>query len=302
MGSPDFSVPTLKKMNENFNVVGVFTQPPRPSGRGMSVKKSPIQLIAEDLNLKIYTPTSLKNNDVENEIINLMPDYLIVVAYGLILPEKILKIPKYAAINGHASLLPKWRGASPIQRSIEAGEKETGCTSMLMEKGLDTGPILLQKKIQTFDDDVISIYKKLSNLTASCLLETIEKYSLDKIKPIKQNIKKASYAHKLNKKEGKINWKLSAEEIFNKLKAFKIFPGIYTYFNNEELKIIDGNPVNETHNSNPGTILNNKNFFYVACGKQTVFSINLIQKPGKNILRFSEFLRGSKINVGEIFD
>ena len=304
MGSPDFSIPTLKTMNKNFNVVGVFTQPPRPSGRGMKLKKSPVHLIAEELNLKIYTPKSLKNNnEVKKEISDLNPDYLIVVAYGIILPEKILKIPKYGAINGHASLLPKWRGASPIQRSLELGEKETGCTSMFMEKGLDTGPILLQKKIKPlYNDDAISIHKKLSKLTASCLLETIKKYSLREINPIKQNSKIASYANKLNKKEGMINWKLTAEEIFNKLKAFKIFPGIYTYVNSEELKIIDGNPVTELHSSCPGTILKNQNVFHVACGKKTIFSINLLQKPGKKILSFSEFLRGSQIKVGDIFD
>ena len=304
MGSPDFSIPTLHIMNKNFNVVGVFTQPPRPSGRGMNLKRSPVHLIADELNLKIYTPKSLKNNnEVKKEISDLKPDYLIVVAYGIILPEKILKIPKYGAINGHASLLPKWRGASPIQRSLEFGEKETGCTSMFMEKGLDTGPILIQKKIKTqYKDDAISIHKKLSKLTASCLLETVEKFSLGEIKPIKQNSKKASYANKLNKKEGRINWHLTAEEIFNKLKAFKIFPGVYTYSNNEELKIIDGHPASETHNLSPGTILKNQNTFNIACGKQTIFSINLIQKPGKKILTFSEFLRGSKIKVGDIFD
>tara|TARA_B100000965_G_C19563200_1_gene745548 strand:- start:802 stop:1722 length:921 start_codon:yes stop_codon:yes gene_type:complete len=303
MGTPEFSIPTLKKINEYHNLIGVFTQPPRPSGRGMSLKKSPVHIFAEKLNLNIYCPKLLNNENIQNKITNFKPDFIIVVAYGLILPDKILKVPKFASINGHASLLPKWRGASPIQRSIESGDKETGCTSMLMESGLDTGPILLQKKLDILNnDDCIKIYEKLSKLTSECIIETIEKFSKGSIQQIEQDPNKVSYAKKLKKEDGIIQWELKSLEIFNKLRAFKSFPGLFTFFNLNQLNIIDGSPVDKKHNEKPGTILSVKNSILVACGNKTSFSIKYIKKTGKKILSTNEFLNGFKLKEGDIFD
>ena len=303
MGTPEFSIPTLKKINECHNLIGVFTQPPRPSGRGMNLKKSPIHLLAEKLNLNVYCPKLLNNKKIENEIKNFKPDFIVVIAYGLILPEKILKIPKFGSINGHASLLPKWRGASPIQRSIEAGDKETGCTTMLMNSGLDTGPILLQKKINILNnDDSITIYEKLSQLTSECIIETLEKFSKGTIHQIEQNQNKVSYAKKLKKEEGMIQWELSSLEIFNKFRAFKSFPGSFTFFNLDQLNVIDGFPVEKEHNKKPGTILSTKNSILVACGNKTSFSIKQIKKTGKKILSTNEFLNGFKLKEGDVFD
>ena len=302
MGTPEFSIPTLKMVNENFNLKAVFTQSPKRANRGMSFKKSPVQHYAEKFGIKVFYPDTLKKKKIERQIKLIKPDYLVVVAYGLILPANILEIPKFGAINGHASLLPKWRGASPIQRSIESGDRETGCTSMLMDDGLDTGPILLQKKLKIENEDnTLLIHDKLSKLTSICLLETLEKFTLGKINPIFQDHHNASYAKKLIKGEGIINWGLTSKEVYNKLRAFQPFPGLFTTFNSQELKIIDGEIINQKHDSSPGTILSIDNSIIVACGERTSFLISIIQKSGKKKLRTNEFLRGFNLQKGDVF-
>ena len=219
------------------------------------------------------------------------------------IPKQILQMPKFIPINGHASLLPKWRGAAPIQRSLEAGENLTGCTAMLMEPGLDSGPILLQKKLKILkNDDSISIHNKLSYLTADCLLHAVDKYLKGKLKPRKQNPLKASYAKKLMKEEGSIDWKMSSFKIYDKLRAFRPFPGVYAILNGFKLKIIDGTPLKLNHNQKEGTVLETKFKLVVACGNNTAFSILTIQKAGKNKLSYSEFLKGTKIEKGYFFE
>ncbi len=303
MGTPEFAVPSLKGFNSNHDVVAVFTQSQKPAGRGMKSKKTPINLIAEKLGLPIYTPKNLSKNDVYLLLKSFNFDFIIVVAYGLILPKKILQTPKFIPINGHASLLPKWRGAAPIQRSIEAGENLTGCTAMLMEPGLDSGPILLQKKLNLLkNDDSISIHQKLSYLTADCLLQAVDKFEKGKIQPKIQNPLKVTYAKKLIKEEGLIDWKISSFKIYDKLRAFRPFPGLYTILNGIKLKIIDGIPIKLIHNQKEGTVLENKFKLIIACGNNTAFSILKIQKPGKNKLNYSEFLKGTQIEKGYLFE
>ncbi len=303
MGTPEFAIPSLIEFAKYHHVLCVFTQPPKPFGRGMNLKKTPIHIQAERLNLKVYSPSSLTEKKIKPLLTQYAPDMLIVVAYGIILPKSILKIPKLGAINGHASLLPKWRGSAPIQRAIEAGDTETGCSIMLMDSGLDTGPILLQKKLNILkEDDSISIHKKLSNITSKCLLEASERFLKGKIKLTKQNNSKASYAKKLRKEEGQIKWELSSNQIYNKMRAFKPYPGIFTKYKSEKLKIISGKPLNRNHEFKPGTVLTTKNELLIACGENSVFIVQSIQKEGKKILNSKEFLRGSVINSGAIFD
>tara|TARA_B100000963_G_scaffold260710_1_gene228948 strand:+ start:227 stop:1153 length:927 start_codon:yes stop_codon:yes gene_type:complete len=303
MGTPEFSIPTLDLLNKNYNLIGVFTQPPRPSGRGMKEIKSSIQQYSEKNKLNFYTPNNLKNNDTLKLLKSLNPDLIVVVAYGLLIPEIILKIPLYGCINGHASLLPKWRGAAPIQRAIESGDKKTGCTSMLMEKGLDTGPMIHKKEIIIkMEDDVINLFKSLSLLTAECLDETIKKLISGDTKQIPQNHSKASYAHKLIKEEGLIKWNSNSLDIYNKMRAFKIFPGTYFYYKNDKINIIDGYPLNKKHNQNPGTILKTSDNIQIACSKNTVFQINVLKKSGKKSMSAKEFLNGNNLNVGELID
>ena len=303
MGTPEFAVPTLDILNKKYNVIGVFTQPPRPSGRGMKEIKSSIQEYSEKNKLNFYTPKNLKNDDTLKLLKSLNPDLIVVVAYGLLIPEVILKIPSYGCINGHASLLPKWRGAAPIQRAIEAGDIKTGCTSMLMEKGLDTGPMIHKKEIFIkMDNDVIDLFKSLSLLTAECLHETIQKLISGDSKQTPQNNLEASYAHKLTKEEGLINWNNNSLDIYNKMRAFKIFPGTYFYYKNDKINIIDGYPLDKTHNENPGTILTTSNNIQIACSKNTIFQINSLKKSGKKSMSAKEFLNGNNLNVGEVID
>ena len=302
MGTPDFAVPSLKLLAAQYNILAVYSQPPRPNGRGMKTIESPIQSIAKKLNLKTMTPHTLKSDDVFEEYKKLKPDVVVVVAYGLILPEKYLKIPKFGCVNGHASNLPRWRGAAPIQRAIEAGDTTSGSCIMIMEKGMDTGPILLSKKINIENNDTSkSLHDKLSDLTAQILEEALYKYTKGILLPQKQEIEGIKYAHKIKKIESEIDWNLTALEISNKVRAFYPFPGTFTNGPNGLIKIITTQSNNDVHDQPPGTILNIGKKIFVACGNKTTLEILEVQKPGKNIISALAYLNGIKLSVGDKF-
>jgi len=302
MGTPDFAVPSLKLLAAQYNILAVYSQPPRPNGRGMKTIESPIQSIAKKLNLKTMTPHTLKSDDVFEEYKKLKPDVVVVVAYGLILPEKYLKIPKFGCVNGHASNLPRWRGAAPIQRAIEAGDTTSGSCIMIMEKGMDTGPILLSKKINIENNDTSkSLHDKLSDLTAQLLEEALYKYTKGILLPQKQEIEGIKYAHKIKKIESEIDWNLTALEISNKVRAFYPFPGTFTNGPNGLIKIITTQSNNDVHGQPPGTILNIGKKIFVACGNNTTLEILEVQKPGKNIISALAYLNGIKLSVGDKF-
>lgn len=302
MGTPDFAVPSLKLLAAQYNILAVYSQPPRPNGRGMKTIESPIQSIAKKLNLKTMTPHTLKSDDVFEEYKKLKPDVVVVVAYGLILPEKYLKIPKFGCVNGHASNLPRWRGAAPIQRAIEAGDTTSGSCIMIMEKGMDTGPILLSKKINIENNDTSkSLHDKLSDLTAQLLEEALYKYTKGILLPQKQEIEGIKYAHKIKKIESEIDWNLTALEISNKVRAFYPFPGTFTNGPNGLIKIITTQSNNDVHDQPHGTILNIGKKIFVACGNNTTLEILEVQKPGKNIISALAYLNGIKLSVGDKF-
>ena len=302
MGTPDFAVPSLKLLAARYNILAVYSQPPRPNGRGMKTIESPIQSTAKKLNLKTMTPHTLKSDDVFDEYKKLKPDVVVVVAYGLILPEKYLKIPKFGCVNGHASNLPRWRGAAPIQRAIEAGDTTSGSCIMIMEKGMDTGPILLSKKINIENNDTSkSLHDKLSDLTAQLLEEALYKYTKGILLPQKQEIEGIKYAHKIKKIESEIDWNLTALEISNKVRAFYPFPGTFTNGPNGLIKIITTQSNNDVHDQPPGTILNIGKKIFVACGNNTTLEILEVQKPGKNIISALAYLNGIKLSVGDKF-
>jgi len=302
MGTPDFAVPSLKLLAAQYNILAVYSQPPRPNGRGMKTIESPIQSTAKKLNLKTMTPHTLKSDDVFEEYKKLKPDVVVVVAYGLILPEKYLKIPKFGCVNGHASNLPRWRGAAPIQRAIEAGDTTSGSCIMIMEKGMDTGPILLSKKINIENNDTSkSLHDKLSDLTAQILEEALYKYTKGILLPQKQEIEGIKYAHKIKKIESEIDWNLTAVEISNKVRAFFPFPGTFTNGPNGLIKIITTQSNNDVHDQPPGTILNVGKKIFVACGNKTTLEILEVQKPGKNIISALAYLNGIKLSVGDKF-
>ena len=302
MGTPNFAVPSLKLLAANNNILAVFSQPARPNGRGMKTIESPIENLAKKLNLKTITPHTLKDDKIFLEYKKLNPDIVIVVAYGLILPERFLKIPKFGCINGHASLLPRWRGAAPIQRAIEAGDNKTGSCIMIMEKEMDTGPIILSKKINIDDNDTSKLlHDKLSQLTAEMLMKTIENYKNGKISAVKQSLKGITYAKKINKNESKVNWNLSAKEIANKIRAFNPYPGTFTNGPNGLIKIVAANAIDKKHSFEPGTVVDTNKKITIACGKQSMLEIKELQKPGKNIISSLAFLNGTHISIGEKF-
>ena len=302
MGTPDFAVPSLKLLAAQYNILAVYSQPPRPNGRGMKTIESPIQSMAKKLNLKTLTPHTLKSDDVFEEYKKLKPDVVVVVAYGLILPEKYLKIPKFGCVNGHASNLPRWRGAAPIQRAIEAGDTTSGSCIMIMEKGMDTGPILLSKKINIENNDTSkSLHDKLSDLTAQLLEKALYKYTKGILLPQKQEIEGIKYAHKIKKIESEIDWNLTSLEISNKVRAFYPFPGTFTNGPNGLIKIITTQSNNDIHDKPPGTILNIGKKIFVACGNNTTLEILEVQKPGKNIISALAYLNGIKLSVGDKF-
>jgi len=302
MGTPDFAVPSLKLLANNHNVLCAFSQPARPNGRGMKIKDSPVEKAAKDLNILTLTPSSLKNDDVFSNFKELNPDIVVVVAYGLILPEKYLKIPKFGCINGHASLLPRWRGAAPIQRAIEAGDKKTGSCIMLMEKGMDTGPVILSRSIDICQsDNAQRIHDKLSNITAEILIDAIKGYTIGNIEPVPQKEIGIKYANKIEKAEAEIDWEEGSKEIYNKIRAFDPFPGTFTFLHNNLIKIVSSRLGNNTHESEPGTIIEVGKKIIVACGKKTTLEIVSLQKPGKKIISTIEFLNGTKIMIGEKF-
>jgi methionyl-tRNA formyltransferase len=302
MGTPEFAVPSLNLLAKHHEVVAIYSQPPRANGRGMSVKKTPIHNLAIKLKIPIFTPSTLKNDDTLSTFKTLKPDIVVVVAYGLILPSNYLEIPKYGCINGHASLLPRWRGAAPIQRAIEAGDKETGSCIMVMEKGMDTGPLILSNKITISEDDnAQTLHDKLSVLTSKSLIVAIKMYVEENFVPKKQDNLGVMYAKKIEKNDSIIDWSLSSGMIFNKIRALHISPGTYTIGQSGTLKIINANVIKQSHNLSPGTIIENNNTLIVACGKNTSLEIKKVQKPGKNIISIPAYLNGTKLNIGDKF-
>ena len=294
MGTPKFAVPILRHLSNKFNIKCVFTQPPSKSNRGQKLTKSPIHISAEELNLKIKTP---KNIDEEFEYLKeLNLDLGIVVAYGQILPKKVLNLSKKGFLNIHASLLPKWRGAAPIQRSILSNEKETGVSFMKINEKLDSGPICNKYKIEISDQDNTEILSgKLSNLSAEKIFENVQKILKDEAIFEDQNEAQATYAKKIKKNEGKINWKEDAYIILAKVNGLYPKPGCWFNFENNRYKILKA--VLSGQNKKPGEILDEK--LTISCGSKSIKVIK-IQREGKKPQSVEDFLLGSKLKKGVI--
>ena len=296
MGTPEFSVPTLKILaNSKYNLEFIYTQPPNKSSRGQKLKTTPVHKAAEKLNLKIKTPNSLNEKNVYNHFKSIKPFIVVVVAYGQIIPKNYLNIPEKGFINIHASLLPKWRGAAPIQRSIMNQEKETGISFMKIEEGLDTGPFINQIRIDISKDDTTeSLSNALSKLAAENILNILEIIVQNKVNFIKQDETKASYAPKIKKSESKILWREKASNIISKINGLNPSPGAWFEYKGIRYKVFKAKIYHLT--GEPGKILD-KNFS-IACADQSI-SILEIQKEGKKKLNIKDFLVGAKITVGD---
>ena len=294
MGTPIFSVPILKSLYQNgYPVSVVYTQPPNKSSRGQKLKNSPIHNISEILNLEVRTPLNLKNNEDEyNYLKNLNADLAIVVAYGQIIPEEFLNLTKYGFINIHASLLPKWRGAAPIQRSIMNLDKETGISFMKIVKKLDEGPVCKKLNIKISErDNYETLSDKLSSLASENMLDIIDDIFEEKVLYEEQNHEKATYAKKILKSEGEIKWSENAENILGKINGLYPSPGAWFIYKGERYKILNAELGFKSDQA--GKVVDNN--LEIACGNNKSIKVIQIQRQGKNIQNIGEFLLGSSI-------
>jgi methionyl-tRNA formyltransferase len=295
MGTPGFAVPPLETLSEKgFDIVLVVTQPDKRQGRGKKIVSSPVKNTAAKLGLEIFQPEKIKSDEAFEKLKSYDPDFLIVAAYGQILSKKILDIPKFGAINIHASILPYYRGASPIQHAVLNMEKETGITTMLMDEGLDTGDILEVIKTEIGKKETAGeLHDRLSYLGAKAIINTLDNFSA--ITPRSQDDSKATYAPLLKKENGHIDWSQAGDEIDARIRAFNPWPGTFTLYNGERLKIYSIEKISDFSGKKPGTIVKAEdNQLIVAAGDCDVNLLE-VQPAGKKVIKTKDFLRGYKI-------
>lgn len=299
MGSPQYSVPTLHALiNNGFMVPVVYTQPPRPKGRGKKLSPCPVHAAADDLNIPVLNPINFKHPADIITLQNYNLDMLVVVAYGIILPEHVLNTPKYGCINGHASILPRWRGAAPIHRAIESGDTTTGVCVMQMDAGLDTGDIISTHTVNISPTTKYAqLHDTLAELTASAIVTDIQ--NIPNWQPTPQPQQGICYAHKIAKNEAVINWQDPAPHIHNKVRAFHMFPTMQTHINGQVIKIHD-TTIWDTKHTQPMGIVLSLNPFVIACGGGTAIALRTIQKQGKKPIGFKDFLNGTPVQVGNV--
>ncbi len=291
-GTPDFAARHLQALiDSEHQIVGVYSQPDRPAGRGKKLKASEVKELALANDLPVFQPASLKNDDALSELSNLKADIMIVVAYGLLLPKAILEAPRLGCLNVHGSILPRWRGAAPIQRAIWAGDDETGVTIMQMDEGLDTGDMLhISRCPIDAAETSASLYTKLAELGPTALIETIAKLANDEITPQVQDDELANYAKKLSKDEANIDWTMDAAQIERNIRAFNPWPVCFTKMGENTVKIYQADVVEQQ--GTPGTILNSdKHGIVVACGTHAL-KITQLQPQGKKPMAVTDFLNG----------
>jgi methionyl-tRNA formyltransferase len=293
-GTPDFAATHLQAILEDdrYQLVAIYTQPDRPAGRGKKITQSPVKKLALANDIQLEQPASLTDIKTQETIARLEADVLIVVAYGLILPQAVLDIPRLGCINVHGSILPKWRGAAPIQRAIEAGDRETGVTVMQMDVGLDTGPMLTTSQCTIDDKETsASLYSKLAVLGAQALINTLEKMRSGTAVGIAQDSTQSSYADKIAKQESLIDWSASVTEIERRVRAFNPFPAAYSLVNGQRIKIWLASADSRDYHGVPGEILSADNDgLLVKCGNGALL-ISTIQLAGKSKMCVSEALK-----------
>ena len=294
MGTPEFALPGLKILYKNFNLIGCYTQPSRPSGRGQKISHSPVKFFCTKNNIPVFTPENFKREKEINQLKEINCDVLVVAAYGIILPKDVLTIPKFGALNIHASLLPRWRGAAPIQRAILAGDKKTGITIMQMNENLDAGEIISQKEIEIKEKNTAQeIHDQLAKTGSSLINEVLKKLEKNqKIESIPQNEAKITYAKKITAEEKKINWNKRGKEILRQIKAF----GAWLIINGQRIKIFDAD-ISSIKNKSPGLIVD-KNFS-ISCGNGDIIKPTILQKSGATKMYIHTFLRGFHFEINQ---
>ncbi len=303
MGTPDFALPSFHALAKTEKLIAVVTQPDRPKGRKGVLTPPPLKLAATERDIPIFQPERLKRSpDLSDQLLNMHPDLIVVVAFGQILPERILKIPKYGCINVHASLLPKYRGAGPIQWALIRGEKETGVSTMQMDVGMDTGPMLLKRAMPIAPDETaLTLTPKLAQLGAELLLETLALLKVDQLVLIPQDDHEATLAPPIKKGDGAVNWQSSAHEIYNHWRGLFPWPGLTTFFRTERWKLTAMRVGTEKgHQGKPGEILHlSEHGLEVAAGDGYII-ITCLQPAGKREMRPVEYAAGHRIEAGAV--
>jgi methionyl-tRNA formyltransferase len=303
MGSPEFAVPTLERLVLNqYQVVAVYTQPDRAAGRGRALVSPPVKLAAQSLGLEVVQPPSLKEAGVVAWLAQFRPEVIVVAAFGQILPRAVLDIPRFGAVNVHPSLLPRFRGASPVAAAILAGDEFSGVSIMLMDKGLDTGPVLARAQVPISALDTTgSLTARLSLVGARLLVEALGHYLRGELTSKPQNEAEATYSGAISKEEGEIDWHLPAIEIWRRVRAFHPWPGCYTRWQGKQLKIIEALPLTEGKAFKVGEVvaLTSTAAFGVGTG-DGVLGILRVQREGKRVMSAVEFLRGQREFIGAV--
>ena len=307
-GTPQFAVSALAALLKEHQVVAVLTQPDRPAGRGMQLAASPVKQFALQHGLTVLQPASLKTEEAQRSIAALNADVMVVAAYGLILPKAVLALPRHGCLNIHASLLPRWRGAAPIQRAILAGDKQTGITIMQMDEGLDTGDMLLRHACPIeANENSRTLQDKLAEMGASSILEALRLLRESRLTPIKQDDVAASYAPKLTKSEAQIDWRQDARQIERAVRAYNPFPVCHARLKGVTIKVWQaalcpdkrGGPAT---GNDPGRVIEvDKRGITVACGKDAL-RLEVLQRPGGKAQPAEHFLQAMPIEVGDVFD
>lgn len=293
MGTPEFAVPPLEALvNAGHQVSAVFTRKDKPVGRKQILQAPPVKVLAQERGIPVFQPDSLRGPEIETVISQIYPDVIVVAAYGKILPKNILELPRYGCVNIHASLLPKYRGAAPIQQAVLDGEAVTGVTAMQMAEGLDTGDILLADRLEILPDETSGeLTQRLSILGASLIIKTLEALQDGTVTPVPQDDAQSSYAGMLTKKRSPIDWTRTALQIHNQVRGLSPWPGAGTQFAGKKLKIHKSRCVEGSQYGLPGQILPGKEF-QVVCGEKTVLSLLEVQPEGGKRMKGSDFLRG----------
>ncbi|WP_076416491.1 methionyl-tRNA formyltransferase [Shewanella sp. UCD-KL12] len=305
-GTPDFAALHLQALiNSEHNVVGVYSQPDRPAGRGKKLQASPVKSLALEHDLPVYQPKSLRNEEAQQELASLNADIMVVVAYGLILPKVVLDTPQMGCINVHGSILPRWRGAAPIQRALWAGDKETGVTIMQMDIGLDTGDMLLKTQLPIEDSDTsATLYEKLAQQGPDALIEALTGLADGKLKAEKQDESLANYAEKLTKEEAQLDWNKPAEQLWREIRAFNPWPISHFSHHDASIKVRQANVIDAVSDKPAGTIISaDKNGIAIATGEGVLNLLNM-QLPGKKPLSVGDILnsRGDWFSVGTLLN
>jgi methionyl-tRNA formyltransferase len=305
-GTPEFAVPSLRRLAERpeFSIEAVITQPDRPRGRGQHVSSSPVKEAALEIGLHVYQPETIKSESSQDFLKRVAPDAVVIIAYGQIIPARLLIIPRLGWINLHGSLLPRYRGAAPIHWAIANGETLTGLTTMQIDAGMDTGPTLLRREVEIGPDETSpELAARMSAIGAELIAETLLRFDRQEISPIPQEEKNATYAPILKKENGRIDWNLTAQQIYNRMRGFAPWPGSYSKFRGKTCHLGGRPEANdaETTRGAPGEIFPSSQIIYIACGEGTRLRMESIQIEGRKKISAREFANGARIIPAEKF-